>query len=1620
MLRSDFSGMKFAQPNLTMRKQIESKEEEKFNKLDDIKEMIHEDINKTSKNEEETLKFDLDLDSAVRVQLNQNLASIRKNNPSLENSRQLIDENINRAQDTFTESSTSLPKDELHIPNNTKIDSIKDIETVKPPVTTKTNSVNKTSTTEFQAKNAVVTSLESEVNSTYQLLFNENLSLSGLSNDEIKEQLSEKFSESPLAKLAYVKQEQSNLLITANNNELTAQDYYNNAKDTLMAIFPDSNLMSDSMKSSYESKIQTLSLNEILAFQNKALELPAQNSDNYDTALKNFTEEFLAQTSGKPQFSVSNPNESMTFNQVFEQTYGVEYNEEKINNLNVAQTTYSVLQQTEIGRKTIHANLDNATTTTKIEEGILENVKMYSLSYNDEDMSTTLQKLTNMPNVSVVNGKIQGNLSEIKTNMLETVDSRALELYSSVSTNTTSQSSDRGEPIAVLYSGTTNSSIPSVTTTGSMNIDKSSMVRSRGAVSSAPTTSTSTSAKADEAFANITSSLESSYRDAYGDKTAEQLSTVANSDMTWVDWTRKGLEGLGLAISVGSAFVPGAGLAGMALGGAITSFAGVGFEIATEVVEGLIDGDIDTDRIKELYSEMGTNGLLFGLGLGIGGVASGLGNIAKSATSSALGKYVSSISKSLSNGISNAASFLVDKGSDFFMSIMGNSVITGDMNVTGELIAQVAGTVIPGIKNSELGQSTLAKLGISTGDFNGAMASAKQDLVFSKPNTNSSYNLFDSTLKGLDLNDEAGQRQALALLEEIYPSTKRVPGRVSTLKDIQNLINSPEYISMTDEQRQIAQTYLLKSNPRIDYRDLYDDMNISSDMKRKVSVLENCLKDGGANNAAGIYNQDDFNTLSILAKVKGADETTIKQMTDAYNKAQNNGCMLVNNTTVNPSVAPTQTIVKDGKSYEIPVVDLSNPDVYKNPEKYGLPAGTTQDNVRLTVHMNDGFNKAPKWELGKLNASADVNLSATITNGKNALYGDQQVGIGLNYDSGAVGYASNYSAGTGFVGDKNISTLANARLNLNDSSTATFVRDQFLERMNAQGYSITKEDYAAFSKQFMGKSFSTSDLDALAVNGKLNFNGKEIPLKDIKNGLSEATDDLINKSWEINGHSVTTGFNEINIENPQIGYIYVRGNSPDDTLESILSPEMLDYIQKNKLGVIFQKKVPTNETTPNNSSNSSNLKDKQSQNNQTVGIKDNGLDGQQVQDVTNTLRNPINKNYLNGLNNDLNQGDNSGFNNAGFDNDPFGTNNNDYSNNNNYNNNNNDRNNEIPSQTPTLPTPEIKEPELPKAPDLNTNPDIKGIETTTNSYEFTGNINEQFGNQPQVGEINKNLNTQTPQEKLNQAVKAAEDAAIQEAREKYGRDAVISTDKKVIVDENGNFQVKIDVTTKGVGVNSEPNDAGNLAGDNNEIGNGANKTNGTTNTNGTGQSNGSSTGNGTGNVKGNGNGPSDKILPNNQSLTDLVDKPGAGNTQLPTNNGTWQGSFGQSLIYNYGNGDGTIDTDSLINDWSNAGGEVYTYTGSAAQNALKDIMNGSWDSSNNYGNTGYTEDWSWTGFDVMQPGGGWSDPWGTMSFSSFGGGGGGRDCIYTDFDGNEYANHMDRIQKCNVMEQDCR
>ena len=528
-------------------------------------------------------------------------------------------------------------------------------------------------------------------------------------------------------------------------------------------------------------------------------------------------------------------------------------------------------------------------------------------------------------------------------------------------------------------------------------------------------------------------------------------------------------------------------------------------------------------------------------------------------------------------GINKEKEFLVNR----------NSKITiEDIQIIGENepLIKIKATVEPATLNVPTEANSAMKVVNSAPSNNVSLSTPEQGQsvvtidapeVKSIPNPDvkqsimSSVDGSDYLLKTADLDDDKIQAELLAMLEKELPSSRRVPGRVKTLKELQTLVNNPSYAQLDEAGKRMAKIAILKSNQRLDSRALYDDLNVSIEVKRKINTFEKSMT--SPETAAALYNDNDFAALILVAKSKGVDEATIAKMQEAYNKAKNNGSLLVNKTDINVSNIPVRQVAVDGKFFNVKVVDCTDDAVFAHPELYGLPAGTTADNIRLTVHMNDGFNKAPQMTIGKMRQSEDLNLSASVTDGKNTLYDNQQVGIVLDYDMGAVSYASNYAAGTGFC--KTNTDFAKAKLDLNNPSKGTFIRDQFVERMKAQGYDISVDDYAAFSSKLSSHSNIQAEIRNLAQNGQIDFNGKQIPVEQVEKVLFESTDDLMHVSYEMRGIKVENGFNEVNVYNPEIKAIYVRGNSADDTIESILSADLLNYAQRRNLPIIFQRCV---------------------------------------------------------------------------------------------------------------------------------------------------------------------------------------------------------------------------------------------------------------------------------------------------------------------------------------------------------------------------------------------------------------------------------------------------------------
>jgi len=428
----------------------------------------------------------------------------------------------------------------------------------------------------------------------------------------------------------------------------------------------------------------------------------------------------------------------------------------------------------------------------------------------------------------------------------------------------------------------------------------------------------------------------------------------------------------------------------------------------------------------------------------------------------------------------------------------------------------------------------------------------------------------EAGLKSCDLSNPEVRQTYIDALSAEFPDFARYPRKQKLLNQMQQLLNHPDYANLSDVNKTMAKISILKDNG-IDPSELYKKCKIPVSVKRRIGDVEYCLQNQvDSKSAAILYHDGDFATFKVLNDIKNPNAANISSMREAAARAADNGGYLLQQSHItNTKNIPVKGVSVNGTTYNVKVLDLSDDNVLGNLSHYGFEEGTTSDNLKLTVHMNDDINRAPQMTVRRMMGSNDLNLSATLTDGTNHLYGDMQVGVLLDYDQGAVSYASNYAAGTGFVKGK--SSFAADKLKESASSADSFIKDRFLANLKSNGIEMGDEDYAAFSNMMKGKKMTSAQLQNMSENGLITINGKKYNTKQIQDALSQSSADMLNMQAEINGKKFKKGFNEINVYNPEIKALYIRANNPDEKLEDILSEKLLKFAQDNNLPIVFQR-----------------------------------------------------------------------------------------------------------------------------------------------------------------------------------------------------------------------------------------------------------------------------------------------------------------------------------------------------------------------------------------------------------------------------------------------------------------
>lgn len=197
-----------------------------------------------------------------------------------------------------------------------------------------------------------------------------------------KEMLKTDLSYSKVKKVIALEEQGFVYMNEAKNNNLTKKEYYEHLKEDLFLITPGLDRMSDEAKANVKQRIASLTIEEIKFFEKKALELPKPSDENLDNEVKSYLTNFKKLTEEEPkinfdksrelpsmqikslkikdEFVYPDGNELIKFEEVFGYERETSFNKEKVAKFSAAQTMLQLASYNTEKVKKIHSYLDNA------------------------------------------------------------------------------------------------------------------------------------------------------------------------------------------------------------------------------------------------------------------------------------------------------------------------------------------------------------------------------------------------------------------------------------------------------------------------------------------------------------------------------------------------------------------------------------------------------------------------------------------------------------------------------------------------------------------------------------------------------------------------------------------------------------------------------------------------------------------------------------------------------------------------------------------------------------------------------------------------------------------------------------------------------------------------------------------------------------------------------------------------------------------------------------------------------------------------------------------------------------------------------------------------------------
>ena len=560
-----------------------------------------------------------------------------------------------------------------------KVDANVDTVTVTPPPYENTGvEPNLAILAKEEAEDSAIQTINDNAEQAQKMIDNQDDGVISKVYDKYKEATNSELAKSNVQDVVDKQSQTAEFLQEAKDGKLTYKDYLERKRNTLLNLFPNIDKYNDEQKQKIKQGIDTLDVDTTNRLQQQILALPNKDDAEYKTKAKEFFTEFLnvstikteqktindeistssTTTRLKKAYNPSDGDRLMTFEEVFKAEQGVEFNKDNIQKYNESTQQFAYANYLINKKQEIHNLLDNI---LDLANGNNANgVNSSTIANSNNQLKTSiylaLSKLYGN-DIEKINKGLQELTGENYSFKIKNPNDKLSLDDFELENQSISENSQ--------FKFSTDSQLPTIAKLILDKIDKNT-----------------NNAMGGKSLDDYAKTMAEDYKNAYGFRDANALANAFAQDQEGIVQTaRNGVQIVGTVVMVGGmAFCPPAALGG----GLIASFGGIGVEALNESTK----QNASPEKMNELKKEFAQNVELFAVGAGAGK----LGSSAKTMlTAKNAPKFVAMIG---------------DIGVDSTVSLIGDLVLTGQLDITGEgfsqvmsLIAGHKGKIVKGVQH---------------------------------------------------------------------------------------------------------------------------------------------------------------------------------------------------------------------------------------------------------------------------------------------------------------------------------------------------------------------------------------------------------------------------------------------------------------------------------------------------------------------------------------------------------------------------------------------------------------------------------------------------------------------------------------------------------------------------------------------------------------------------------------------------------------------------------------------------------------------------------------------------------------------------------------------------------